>query len=152
MSELEFNSLQITNVLNPISRRPQLYMVPIKSNLSNFILIIHSSNLADLCTADLFLFNIKKSKNKFNQINYDALEKMKYGEAFTAKCDSQQLKIRVPNVVFSNSSPDVKELEKVRFRVFNINNNQLEKKNIVVDPKEKKESVGSDSGVDSDDL
>ena len=52
-------------------------------------------------------------------------------------------------MVFSNSPPDVKELAKVRFRVFNINNNQLEKKNIVVDPKEKKESVDSDSNVDS---
>ena len=70
-------------------------MVPIKSNLSNFILIIHSSNLADLCTADLFLFNIKKSKNKFNQINYDALDKIKDGEAFASKYDGQHLKIRV---------------------------------------------------------
>ena len=38
------------------------------------------------------------------------------------------------------------------FRVFNINNNQLENKNIVVNPKEKKENVDSDSDVDSDDL
>ena len=53
-------------------------------------------------------------------------------------------------MVFSNSPPDVKELAKVRFRVFNINNNQLEKKNIVVDPKEKKEDVDSDSDVDSE--
>ena len=70
---------------------------------------------------------------KFDQINYDALEKMKDGEAFTSKYGSQQLKIRVPNVVmvFSNSPPDVRELAKVRFRVFNINNNQLQKKNIV---------------------
>ena len=38
------------------------------------------------------------------------------------------------------------------FRVFNINNNQLENKHIVVNPKEKKESLDSDSDVDSDDL
>ena len=83
-----------------------------------------------IVTADIFLFNIGKSKNKFDQINYDALEKMKDGEAFASKYNSQQLKIRVPNVVmvFSNSPPDFKELAKVRFRVFNINNNQLEKK------------------------
>ena len=49
-------------------------------------------------------------------------------------------------IVFSNSPPDVKELAKVRFRVFNIN------KNITVDPKEKKETVDSNSDVDSDDL
>ena len=55
-------------------------------------------------------------------------------------------------MVFSNSPPDVKELAKVCFRVFSINNNQLENKNIVVNPKEKKESVDSDSDVDSDGL
>jgi len=78
---------------------------------------------------------------------------MKDGEAFASKYDSQQLEIRVPNVVmvFSNFPPDVKELAKVRFKVFNINNNQLENKNIVVNPNEKKESVDSDSDVDSDD-
>ena len=55
-------------------------------------------------------------------------------------------------MVFSNSPPDVKELAKVCFRVFNINNNQLENKHIVVNPKEKMESLDSDSDVDSDDL
>ena len=55
-------------------------------------------------------------------------------------------------MVFSNSPPDVKELAKVRFRVFNINNNQLEKKNIVEIkyPKEKKENVDSDSDVENE--
>ena len=47
-------------------------------------------------------------------------------------------------MVFSNSPPDVKELAKVRFRVFNIINNQLENKNVAVDPEEKKENVDSD--------
>ena len=55
-------------------------------------------------------------------------------------------------MVFSNFPPDVKELAKVCFKVFNINNNQLEKKNIVVDQNEKKENVESDSDVDSEDL
>ena len=76
---------------------------------------------------------------------------MKDGETFASKYESQQLK---PNVVmvFSNSPPDVKELAKVRFRVFHINNNQLQKKNIVEikDPKENKEKVDSDSDVDSE--
>ena len=42
-------------------------------------------------------------------------------------------------------------LQYARFRVFNINNNQLQKKNIVEikDPKEKKENAESDSDVDS---
>ena len=111
--------------------------IDIKSNSAS---IFQALRKYPIVVADIFLFNIGKSKNKFDQINYDALEKMKDGEAFASKYDSQQLKIRVPNVVmvFSNSPPDVKELAKVRFRVFNINNNQLEKKNIVVDPKDKR--------------
>ena len=55
-------------------------------------------------------------------------------------------------MVFSNSPPDVKEIAKVRFRVFYINNNQLQKKKIVQikDPKDKKEKVDFDSDVDSE--
>ena len=118
--------------------------IDIKANNAS---IFQALRKCPIVTADIFLFNIGKSMKKFDQINYDALEKMKDGEAFASKYDSQQLKIRVLNVVmvFSNSPPDVKELAKVRFRVFNINNNQLENKNIVVDSKEKKESVDSDS-------
>ena len=36
--------------------------------------------------------------------------------------------------------------------MFNINNDELENKNIVVDSKEKKKSINLDSDVDSDDL
>ena len=124
--------------------------IDIKANSAS---IFQALRKCPIVTADIFLFNIGKSMKKFDQIKYDALEKMKDGEAFASKYDSQQLKIRVPNVVmvFSNSPPDVRELAKVRFRVFNINNNQLQKKNIVEikDPKEKKENAESDSDVDS---
>ena len=124
--------------------------IDIKANNAS---IFQALRKCPIVTADIFLFNIGKSKKKFDVINYDALEAMKDGEAFASKYDSQQLKIRVPNVVmvFSNSPPDVRELAKVRFRVFNINNNQLQKKNIVEikDPKEKKENAESDSDVDS---
>ena len=60
--------------------------------------------------------------------------KMKDGETFASKYESQQLK---PNVVmvFSNSPPDVKELAKVRFRVFNINYNQLQKNKTLLNSK-----------------
>lgn len=124
--------------------------IDIKANNAS---IFQALRKCPIVTAGIFLFNIGKSMKKFDQINYD-LEKMKDGEAFASKYDSQQLKIRVPNVVmvFSNSPPDVKALAKVRFRVFHINNNQLQKKNIVEikDPKEKKEKVDSDSDVDSE--
>ena len=92
-----------------------------------------------LVTADVFLFNIGKSMKKFDEINYDALEKLKDGEAFASKFNSQQLKIRVPNVVmvFSNSPPNFKELAKKRFRVFYIKNDELKGRKSV----ESKETV-----------
>ena len=127
--------------------------IDIKANNAS---IFQALRKCPIATADIFFFNIGKSMKKFDKINYDALEKMKDGEAFASKYNSQQLKIRVPNVVmvFSNSPPDFKELAKVRFRVFNINNNQLEKKrkNIVEIKyaKEKKENVDLDSDVDSE--
>ena len=104
--------------------------IDIKANNAS---IFQALRKCPIVTADIFLFNIGKSMKRFDQINYDALEKMKDGEAFASKYDSQQLKIRVPNVVivFSNSPPDVKELAKVRFRVFYINNNQLQKKTLL---------------------
>ena len=125
--------------------------INIKSNSAN---IFQALRKCPIVTVDIFLCNVGKSKYKFDPINYDALESIKDGEALASKYDSQHLKIRVPNVVmvFSNSPPDVKELAKVRFKVFNINNDRLENKNIVVDPKKKKEIIDSDSDVDIDDL
>ena len=126
--------------------------IDIKANNAS---IFQALRKCPIATADIFLFNIGKSMKQFDKINYDALEQMKDGEPFASRYNSQLLKIRVPNVVmvFSNSPPDVKELAKVRFRVFHINNNQLKKKNIVEikDPEEKKEKVDSDSDVDSED-
>lgn len=123
--------------------------IDIKANSAS---IFQALRKCPIVTADIFLFNIGKSMKKFDQINYDALEKMKDGDAFASKYDSKQLKIRVPNIVmvFSNSPPNVRELTKVRFRVFNINNNQLQKENLVdiKDPKEKRDKVDSDSDVD----
>ena len=99
--------------------------IDIKANNAS---IFQALRKCPIVTADIFLFNIGKSMKKFDRINYDALEQMKDGEPFASRYNSQQLKIRVPNVVmvFSNSPPNVNELAKVRFRVFNINNNELE--------------------------
>ena len=41
-----------------------------------------------IVTADIFFFNIGKSRQKYEKINYDALEKMKDSEAFASKFDS----------------------------------------------------------------
>ena len=99
--------------------------IDIKANSAS---IFQALRKCPITTADIFLFNIGKSTKKIDRINYDALEQMKDGEPFASRYNSQQLKIRVPNVVmvFSNSPPNVNELAKVRFRVFNINNNELE--------------------------
>ena len=60
--------------------------INIKNNSAN---IFQALRKCSIVTADIFLFNIGKSMNKFDHINYDALEKMKDGEAFASKCNSQ---------------------------------------------------------------
>ena len=125
--------------------------IDIKANSAS---IFQALRKCPIVTADIFLFNIGKSMKKFDQINYDALEKMKDGEAFASKYDSQQLKIRVPNVVmvFSNSPPNISQLAKVRFEVFHIINDQLQKRNMVVNGNNKNQIMqnkNSDSDSDS---
>ena len=127
--------------------------IDIKANNAS---IFQALRKCPIVTADIFLFNIGKSKKKFEVINYDALENMKDGEAFASKYDSQQLKIRVPNVVmiFSNSPPNISQLAKVRFEVFHIINDQLQKRNMVVNGNNKNQIMqnknsDSDSGIDS---
>ena len=44
------------------------------------------------------LFDIGKSLKKFEEIDYDALDKMEYSKTFAYRYNSQQLKILVPNV------------------------------------------------------
>ena len=127
--------------------------IDIKANSAS---IFQALRKCPIVTADIFLFNIGKSKKKFEVINYDALENMKDGEAFASKYDSQQLKIRVPNVVmvFSNSPPNISQLAKVRFEVFHIINDQLQKRNMVVNGNNKNQIMqnknsDSDSDIDS---
>ena len=127
--------------------------IDIKANNAS---IFQALRKCPIVTADIFLFNIGKSKKKFEVINYDALEAMKDGEAFASKYDSQQLKIRVPNVVmvFSNSPPNISQLAKVRFEVFHIINDQLQKRNMVVNGNNKNQIMqnknsDSDSDIDS---
>ena len=125
--------------------------IDIKANSAS---IFQGLRKCPIVTADIFLFNIGKSRQKYEKINYDALEKIKDGEAFASKYDSQQLKIRVPNVVivFSNYPPAFGELAKLRLRVFYIEDNQLQKKSLVRsnDEEKKKNKVNADSDSDFD--
>ena len=141
------------NVKSWLGARRVVTGIDIKANNAS---IFQALRKCPIVTADIFLFNIGKSKKKFEVINYDALENMKDGEAFASKYDSQQLKIRVPNVVmiFSNSPPNISQLAKVRFEVFHIINDQLQKRNMVVNGNNKNQIMqnknsDSDSGIDS---
>ena len=86
------------NVKSWLGARRVVTGIDIKANNAS---IFQALRKCPIVTADIFLFNIGKSKQK---INYDALEKIKDGEAFASKYSSQQLKIRVPNVVMVFSS------------------------------------------------
>ena len=57
-------------------------------------------------------------------------------------------------MIFSNSPPNISQLAKVRFEVFHIINDQLQKRNMVVNGNNKNQIMqnknsDSDSGIDS---
>ena len=83
-----------------------------------------------LARADIFLFNLGKSKKNFENVNYEMLESLKDGKAFSEKYDSEKLKIKTPNVVmvFSNHFPETEELAVDRWKLFSIVDNRLKEK------------------------
>ena len=119
--------------------------INIKSNTRN---IYHCLAKQSLATADIFLFNIGKSMKRFEEVNYEVLEDLKDGDAFSAKYNSQKLTIKVPNVVmvFSNNEPNKRELATDRWKVFHIENEQLEEK----EQNRKKNGYDSDSDYDDE--
>ena len=104
-----------------------------------------------LSTADIFLFNIGKAKKVGEVVNYEVLEDLKDGAAFSSKYNSQQLKIKTPNIVivFSNEKPDTKQLAMDRWKLFYIENESLVEKQVVkngdynnsIIPKRKKQNI-----------
>ena len=66
-------------------------------------------------------------------MNYEVLEDLKDGDAFAAKNNSQQLKIRTPNVVmvFSNEGPDTNQLAIDRWKLLYITDDNLEEKKVI---------------------
>ena len=107
-----------------------VYGINIKANTPS---ICHVLSKQSLSTADIFLFNLGKSKKKSDEVNYEVLEDLKDGDAFASKYNSQQLKIKTPNVVmvFSNEKPDTKQLAMDRWKLFYIENDSLEEKQVV---------------------
>ena len=104
--------------------------INIKSNSAS---ICHALSKRPLSTTDIFLFNIGKSQRKFEEVNYELMEDLKDGDAFASKYSSQELKIKVPNVVmvFSNNAPNTEELATDRWKVFFIENNELVNKQVL---------------------
>ena len=90
--------------------------------------ICHALSKHPLATADIFLFNLGKSLKNYEEVNYEMLEDLKDGDAFTEKYDSQKLKIKTPNIVmvFSNYKPRAGELALDRWKVFDIVDDHLE--------------------------
>ena len=99
---------------------------------SNSASIAHALSKRPLATTDIFLFNIGKAQNREREVNYSFIEDLKDGNVFAAKYDSKELMIKVPNIVmvFSNSTPDVKELARDRWNIFSIENDELVKRQI----------------------
>ena len=95
--------------------------------------ICHVLSKQPLSTADIFLFNIGKAKKKTDAVNYEVLEDLKDGDAFAAKYNSQQLKIRTPNVVmvFSNEGPDTNQLAIDRWKLLYITDDNLEVRQVI---------------------
>ena len=89
--------------------------------------IAHALSKRPLATTDIFLFNIGKAQNRETEVNYSFIEDLKDGNVFASKYDSKELMIKVPNVVmvFSNNTPDIKELAKDRWKIFSIENDEL---------------------------
>ena len=123
---------------------------------SNSASIAHALSKRPLATTDIFLFNIGKARNREQEVNYSFIEDLKDGNVFASKYDSKELMIKVPNIVmvFSNSTPAVKELARDRWEIFSIENDELVKRQIskswppVVLTSNKKYPQDSDSDSD----
>ena len=77
-----------------------------------------------LTCKDIFLFNLLRSDF---EVAYGVLENIKDGYLMSAKYKSTTLRIKTPNVVivFSNRFPDLTQLSRDRWRIYDINNDRL---------------------------
>ena len=88
--------------------------------------ICHILSKRSLMTTDIFLFDVGKARTE-DDMNYELLEQIKNGRTLAAKFDSKELKFHTPNiiVVFSNEKPDVHQLSEDRWKVFQIQDEDL---------------------------
>ena len=83
----------------------------------------HALQKRPLATTDIFMFNIGRSKTKYEEL----LEQIKDGRVFASEYNSQELNFKLPNtvVIFSNNAPDVEELARDRWKIFSIEGDEL---------------------------
>jgi hypothetical protein len=88
--------------------------------------ICHILSKRSLMTTDIFLFDVGKAKTE-EDLNYELLEHLKNGRTLAAKFDSKELKFHTPNIiiVFSNEKPDVGQMSKDRWKIFQIRDEEL---------------------------
>jgi len=88
--------------------------------------ICHILSKRSLMTTDIFLFDVGKAKTD-DDMNYELIEHVKNGRTLAGKFDSKELKFHTPNiiVVFSNEKPDVDQLSKDRWTIFQIRDEEL---------------------------
>ena len=89
--------------------------------------ICHVLSKRSLITLDVYLFNVSRSQNEYDKVNYEVLEQIKDGKIITSKYDTKELKLVTPNIVviFSNYAPDTKQMSKDRWTIFSIRNDDL---------------------------
>ena len=88
--------------------------------------ICHVLSKRSLMSTEIFLFDVGKAFT-FDGVNYELLEKIKNGRVLASKFDSKELKFKTPNivVVFSNEAPEVNQLSKDRWKIFQIRDDDL---------------------------
>ena len=88
--------------------------------------ICHVLSKRSLMSTEIFLFDVGKAFT-YDGVNYELLEKIKNGRVLASKFDSKELKFKTPNivVVFSNEAPEVKQLSKDRWKIFQIRDDDL---------------------------
>ncbi len=94
--------------------------------------VLHVLSKRPLCSTDIFLFNERRAMNN-ETCNYEILESIKDGIAVSSKYNSDILQFKHPNVVvvFSNNTPNTRELSLDRWKIFRILPSEL--KDITMD-------------------
>ena len=75
-----------------------------------------------LTTTDIFMFNDSRSRSEEEKPCYAALEAIKDGTAISGKYQSEVVRFKTPNVVivFSNADPDLMQLSRDRWEIYDI--------------------------------